>query len=558
MISMMVEQTEDCGSLKGNDVMWNLLSRVAIASLLLGVPACSANGNNNGPQSIALGPGGAGAGATGGVGSGGISAVGSGGGVSPASGGGTGVSGDTLPCDIDTLVQAHCQTCHGAKPIGGAPMSLVTEQDFTQNYTVHTSPGLVGQTMPLYQLARMRINGTNNLPKMPQGNPLAPADFSTLDSWLAAGAPPGTACTPTSGAGGASPGGGGAIGAGGSINGGATTGAGGTTSGTVTTTGDVITPTTTDQCANDPTQFQPLVAEPGETCYEFQVHGVSSPTDTTKFTVQPGQSYNQFYYSIPWPAGTVVTRFGAKFDNISVLHHWLAFSISSGGQPVGTVQPNVSGTTLGQGAELIGGWAVGGCNIVFPKDMGVKLADTGQIMVQWHHYNSTGAPAQDGTSVQFCTVPAAMRQNIGGITWLGTENLNGLAGMPPGQVSKYSGTCTNNSGKPITIVGYFPHMHLLGTEMTSVVTHSSGMQETVFDHPFQFDHQVNYILGTPYVLQPGDKITSTCTFDNTTSAPVAFGQSTMQEMCYQFTFAYPYDALNNHVISLIGATDTCW
>jgi hypothetical protein len=534
--------------------MLNLLPRVAIATLLWGVPACSASGSNNGPQSSPLGPGSGGVGAGGLVGSGGITTVGSSGGMNPASGGGTGVSGGTLPCDIDTLVKTRCQLCHAAKPIGGAPMSLVTEQDFTQNYTVHTSPGLVGQMMPLYQLARMRIEGTNNLPKMPQGSPLSPTDFSTLDAWLAAQAPPGTACMPMSGTGGASPGAGGTIGAGGSNIGGTTTGAGGT----VTTTGDVITPTTTDQCANDPTQFQPLVAEPGETCYEFKVHGVSSTTDTTKFTVPSGQSYNQFYYSIPWPAGTIVTRFGARFDNLSVLHHWLAFSVTSKGQPAGTVQPNVSGTTLGQGAELIGGWAVGGCNIVFPKDMGVKLADTGQIMVQWHHYNSSGAPAQDGSSVQFCTVPASARANIGGITWLGTENFNGLAGMPPGQVSKFSSTCTNNSGKPISIVGYFPHMHLLGTEMTSVVTHTSGMQETVFDHPFQFDHQVNYILGTPYVLQPGEKITSTCTFNNTTTAPVAFGQSTMQEMCYQFTFAYPYDALNDHVVSLIGATDTCW
>jgi hypothetical protein len=101
-------------------------------------------------------------------------------------------------------------------------------------------------------------------------------------------------------------------------------------------------------------------------------------------------------------------------------------------------------------------------------------------------------------------------------------------------------------------------MHLLGVNMKSVVTHAGGGTETVFDHPFQFDHQVNYLLNPTYELKPGDKITSTCTFNNTTSAPVAFGQSTTAEMCYQFTFGYPYGALNNGVISLIGATNTCW
>jgi hypothetical protein len=451
-------------------------------------------------------------------------------------------------------------------------MPLVTEADFQQVYTVHTTTGMVGQTLKLYELARIRINGTNGVQKMPQGNPLSPGDLSMFDSWLATGAPPGTACVAPTGSGGfngagSTPSEGGYLGAGSTPSAGGTLGAGatpsvggatGTGSSPATTNGSIIAPDTPDQCANDPTQFQPLVAEPGETCYEFQVHGTSSATDKTKFTVQPGESYNQFYFDVPWPAGTLATRFGAKFDNVSVLHHWLAFGIASGGQPAGTVQPNVTGTTLGQGAELIGGWAVGGCNVVFGKDMGLKLPSSGQIMIQWHHYNSTGGPAQDGTSVQFCTVPAGGRPNVGGLTFLGTENFNGLAGMPPGQVSKFSGTCTNNSGKPITIVGYNPHMHLLGTNMTSVVTHMDGKQEPVFDHPFQFDHQVNYFLNPGYVLQPGEKITSTCTFNNTTTASVAFGQSTKAEMCYQFTFAYPYGALNNGVISLIGATNTCW
>jgi len=507
----------------------------------------------------------------------------------------------TLPCDIDNVVKQRCQTCHGPRPIGGAPMSLVTEADFQRDYTVHTTVPLMGQTLKLYQLARIRINGQMGTPKMPQGNPLSPGDFSALDSWLGSNAPAGLACgappPPPGGGGytgaagsypgtgsytnvggygavpngaggyytgtGAVPGGGGYVGAGSTpgsgsaVGAGSTPGAGGGVVGPPPV-GNVITPNTPDQCANDPTQFDTLVAQPGETCYDFPVHGASSPTDTSKFTVQPGQSYNQFYYNVPWPPGTIATRFGAKFDNLQVLHHWLGFSITSGGAAAGTVQTNVTGTTLGQGAELIGGWAVGGCNVVFTPDVGLKLPDSGQIMVQWHHYNSTGAPAQDGTRVQFCTMPASARQHLAGLTFLGTENFNGLAGMPAGQTSKFSGTCPNNSGGPITIVGYTPHMHLLGTNMTSVVTHSNGQSETVFDHPFLFDHQVNYILNPGYVLQPGDKITSTCTFDNTTSAPVAFGQSTKQEMCYQFTISWPYNALNNHVVSLIGATNTCW
>ncbi len=544
------------------------LTTSALAGLLLSVvSACNAGGGNG--QADATGGAG-----TVPLGSGGGVAVGTG--ATPGAGAGTAVGG-TLPCNIDTLVKARCQTCHGATPIGGAPMSLVTEADFQRDYMPHTTTQLMGQTIKLYQLARIRINGGMGTMKMPQGNPLSPDDFAALDSWLGNGAPPGAACTaPPAGAGGSIgtgsasgtgslPGSGGSTGIGGTIGSGSTTSVGGGegsmpgAGGVATTTTNIVTPTDVDTCANDPSQFQPLVAQPGETCYEFPVHGISSPTDTTKFNVPNGQTYNQFYYKVPWPPGTLATRFGAKFDNLSILHHWLAFGITNTSQAVGTVQPGVSGTTLGLGAELIGGWAVGGCNVNFGPDMGLKLPDSGQIMVQWHNYNSTGSTAQDGTIVQFCTVPAGGRPNIGGLTFLGTENLDGPGGMPAHQVSKFSGTCTNNSGKPITIMGYDPHMHLLGTNMNATVKRANGMTETAFDHPFLFDHQVNYMLPRGgYILQPGDSITSTCTFNNTTNASVAFGQPTQAEMCYLFTFAYPYNALNNHVISLIGASNTCW
>ena len=302
--------------------------------------------------------------------------------------------------------------------------------------------------------------------------------------------------------------------------------------------------------------FKPLVAKEGETCWEFQTHGASAPNDTTKFEIQGGESYNQFYYDVPWPAGSLATRFGANFDNLKVLHHYLVFS-SRVNTAAGTVARNVTGTTLGENSELLAGWAIGGCTTTYPSDVGVKMPDSGKIMVQWHHFNSTGSPQADGSKIQICTVPAGSRPHVAGLTFLGTENLGGLVGMGPGK-QEFNGSCTNDSGAPITIIGFTPHMHTIGAHMKSVVTKAGGGSETVFDKPFAWDQQVNYMLDTAYVLQPGDKITSTCTYQNDTGFNVAFGQSTEQEMCYQFALSYPYGALNNGVFSLIGATNTCW
>ena len=100
-----------------------------------------------------------------------------------------------------------------------------------------------------------------------------------------------------------------------------------------------------------------LVAEEGETCWEFLTHDRSSPSDTTKFQVPNDESYSQLYYDIPWPEGHLSTRFGSDFDNLKVLHHWLMFA-SSAATPAGTVSKNVTGTTIGENTELIAGWAV--------------------------------------------------------------------------------------------------------------------------------------------------------------------------------------------------------
>jgi hypothetical protein len=142
------------------------------------------------------------------------------------------------------------------------------------------------------------------------------------------------------------------------------------------------------------------------------------------------------------------------------------------------------------------------------------------------------------------------------MTWLGTEFFNGPAGMPAGQRSSFSGTCLNDSAAPITIFRFWPHMHQWGRQMTSSVTRVAGGEDPVFDMPFDFNYQVSYEANV--TLMPGDAITSTCTFDNQSALPVAFGPSSDQEMCYQFAFSYPAGELDNGIPSLVGATNTCW
>jgi len=313
-----------------------------------------------------------------------------------------------------------------------------------------------------------------------------------------------------------------------------------------------------DQCKAEDA-YKPLVPRPGEKCYEFLMHDGDG---TSKFMVPEDESYNELFFEIPWGADEVATRYGMILDNVGVLHHWLGFTTNAG--VPGQVDRLVTGTQLGENATLFGGWAIGGCNVEFPPNMGLVLDDPGKnVMFQWHHYNFTGMPQPDGTRIQICTVPSSERADLGSVTWLGSEDLGGNGylggGMPPGVESKFSGTCLNETAEPITIVSFLPHMHKIGTNMFTEVLRANGEIETVFDEPFSNEYQAYYSLSSPVVLQPGDKIRAECTYFNSTTHNVAFGQSTDEEMCYQFTFAYPAGALEKTSnFSLIGATNTCW
>jgi hypothetical protein len=84
-------------------------------------------------------------------------------------------------------------------------------------------------------------------------------------------------------------------------------------------------------------------------------------------------------------------------------------------------------------------------------------------------------------------------------------------------------------------------MHQLGTGMKTIVIRADGSMQTLGPWPFDFNSQVSY--STPLVLKPGDHLTTTCDYENTTDAVVTTGTSTTSEMCFNFVTAYPAGAL---------------
>lgn len=296
---------------------------------------------------------------------------------------------------------------------------------------------------------------------------------------------------------------------------------------------------------------------PGEErCFEFRNHGQPVAGDTTKYPIGQGEQYVCNHFVIPWTGSAEMIRYETLYDNEQVLHHWLLYDVP-GGAIDGTFEPCI-GTHLLQDAQLVAGWAVGSNDVEMPPDVGLRMPGPQRdFLLEWHFYNSSGEIQEDGSGIRICVVPKGTRAKTAGMTWLGTEDFNGPAGMPPGVESEFAGTCYNDTNEPITIFRIWPHMHQWGRNMQSVVTRAAGgVPEDVFNMPFDFHYQISY--ESNIVLQPGDAITSACRFHNMSAGSVAFGPSSDQEMCYQFAFSYPAGALDNGVLSLVGATNTCW
>ena len=88
-----------------------------------------------------------------------------------------------LPCEVATLLVAHCTMCHSSTPVAGTIGTLLARSDFPKP-TVSDPK----QTVAEMSIARMK-DGT--MPPAPM-DPVTAPEIAAFESWVNAGMPPGT------------------------------------------------------------------------------------------------------------------------------------------------------------------------------------------------------------------------------------------------------------------------------------------------------------------------------------------------------------------------------
>jgi Copper type II ascorbate-dependent monooxygenase, C-terminal domain/Copper type II ascorbate-dependent monooxygenase, N-terminal domain len=394
----------------------------------------------------------------------------------------TGTPGGSLPCDVEAILAAHCQSCHAATPKFGAPMSLVDYADLMV-------PAVTDPTRSVGALVAERMVA-EQLP-MPPTDDVADADVAIVTEWIAAGMPAAAdTCDP---------------------------------------------PDTTD--TSDETGEPP----PELPC-DDPVLITANGGDGAKFEVPDVDDlYQCFTFASPFSGDEHGIAWAPIIDDERVIHHWLLLRAPDGTEPGQSVP---CGDPFAGNGALLMGWAPGAPSFTLPDDVGLELPGPGEVLTLQIHYNNIAGytDASDASGVALCAGPA--RANTAATVWLGTLNIDIPAGA---EGYSTSGSCdTALLQQPINILSSWPHMHQFGASLKTEVLRggdpaNSEMLVEVAD--WNFNNQIYYPHEPAVVIDPGDVLRTTCTYDNPTDHGVGVGEGTGDEMCFNFALVYPIEAV---------------
>lgn len=329
----------------------------------------------------------------------------------------------------------------------------------------------------VYEVSKIRINDAQN--PMPPRQKLAADELALLNAWLDAKAPAGGDCAST--------------------------------------------PTTTPP--DDLGRVDGWNPEECDQIYEIRSHGPGG--NDTPYTVAAGRELNtNISIDAPWGNEKVqAIGFRPITDNKKVLHHWIL---------------------NGAGRSFLAGWAPGDeGRPPFPKDVGMDMpTGAGALGLNLHYYNSgAGAKAEsDRSGVEVCVLKGKnMRPKLAAVaTSLTSLGQGGVLAPRNSKRAPVTSTCTVSAREPVHLLTAAPHAHKYAVHMTFKVKKKGGPEIVMHDQPFAFGEQGTYpVPGGDLVVESGDVITTTCYYTNDTNKDIRFGESTENEMCFNFALYYP-------------------
>ena len=179
--------------------------------------------------------------------------------------------------------------------------------------------------------------------------------------------------------------------------------------------------------------------------------------------------------------------------------------------------------------------------IRLPDGVAFNMDSDTQYLVQLHLLNAGQQPVTERSGINLTYAPVGSNLTPAGIFAFGSFNID----IPAGAMDVQK-TISCNATKDMHVFATFPHMHKIGKKLEFMhgTTQADATMQYAKD-PWVFGDQP--MDPVDFMIHTGDYYQTTCTWDNTTTADVKYGESSNNEMCFFLLFYYPYDSLGGCV-----------
>lgn len=252
----------------------------------------------------------------------------------------------------------------------------------------------------------------------------------------------------------------------------------------------------------------------GEPDYIIELPEVNVPADGPDY-------FPDLNVTIDIPEDRWVRAVEVSPSNRAVAHHVVLFTSAGGRGRSGFF-------------DVLAVWAVGTPPTVYSDGMG-RWIRNGQRLTTNMHYHPNGTAATDQTRVGLYFGTGELRKEI-------TAALAGnMTFEIPPRAKNHEVTATWIVDQDISIVSYFPHMHLRGKDMKLTATYPGGRTETLLSVPaYEFDWQLFYYPEEMKALPRGTRVDIVAHYDNSVENPsnpdpdraVTFGLQSTDEMMF--------------------------
>lgn len=247
-----------------------------------------------------------------------------------------------------------------------------------------------------------------------------------------------------------------------------------------------------------------------------------------------GNDYRCFALPVGNASVVYLTGLEALVDRPEIVHHVVLFEPAAVSESQ-RVPEGFSCSGFGEaGWTVVGAWASGGTPLWFPAGAGVPLRAGAELILQMHYFNSFDGADQivDQSGYGLLTADSVERE-------VSTLPYGPTGFSIPGGSDDYEVSDTSRyRGGSSEILAAFPHMHETGVGFQMSIEGESDQCLVDMDG-WYFHNQLLPVFNEPMPLTSGDKVTTTCVYDNPDSQAVTFGEETGNEMCFGFLWVVP-------------------